>query len=330
VIRLFTFLVGVLVILVTFKLSRVDNLLLILGVFTAQFILLADQSFRSVVDSRDLSQRFSLTDLIGKLLLTASLYIGVWLHLGNNQNLALYILASILIYLGVYFLDQVINHKFTHFTGFKLHILKENLKSLIYLALPGFIFVGSLDQIFLEYFGTDKFTFNGYANASKIFQTAAILPALIVPVIASRLKIKIKTFTSEQIKANSSRYLIYLGSIGFIYCGLIYLFSPLIFKILDPKDLYSRYSLVVMPWFCLALFTQFINFFYYNLNIFIHREKLESVYYYIYSICLLFSIFVCLKLFGYIGGGIAFAFISYLDLIVRLSLLRPILSNENQ
>lgn len=317
VLRVISYFVGVTIILATFKLSRVDDLMMILGVFSAQFVLLSDQSFRSVVDSRDLSQRFSFTDLFGKLLLTSTLYLGVWLNFLGNSGISFFVFASIGVYLLVYVLDQAINLKLTGFVGFKTRVFRENLRPLIYLALPGFIFVNSLDRIFLEYVGVDKYELNGYSNAVKIFEVAGIFSSLIVPVIASRLKTRLKSYTTQEARLNFRRYIGYLAIIGVIYSLSIYLLSPVIFKILDPKALYSSYSLAVMPFFCLALLTGFVNFFYYNLNIFNHLEKRESIYYYSYSVIFALILFIFTKNWGYVGSGLAFVCLTWGDLIFR-------------
>lgn len=321
VLRGFTFFVGIIIIIISYKLSGITNLALVLSIFLAQFILLADQSFRSVVDSRDKSIKFSATDFFSKFLLTIILYLGIR-YFSFNSNLWFFVFIAIVIYFITYVSDYILNKKDIPAGKFDFQILKKNAKSLFYLALPGLIYVNTLDRIFLEMVGTDKFVFNGYSNAIKIYEVAYILPALVVPVLASRLKNKVKELNQKQIQANFRKYLFYLLSLGIFYAGSIYIFSPLVFTILDPQKLYIKYSLQVIGILALAIIPIFISFFIYNWNIFNHREKQESYYYYLYVIILASLFWFFTNYWGFIGSATAVLTINYLDLLIRTTIFR--------
>ncbi|MEM1312720.1 MAG: hypothetical protein AAGF07_04630 [Patescibacteria group bacterium] len=318
VLRLLSYLLGLIAIFMTFSLSSINNLFLLVGVYTMQFILLADQSYRSVLDSRDKSYRFSATDMIGKVLIVATLYLVINFFDYEGFEINIFIYTSILVYLLMYVVDTAINYEYTKFSRFEIKILKNNVSSLWYLTIPGLFIVTGLDRIFLEYFNIDKFALVGYSNALRILDAAIIFPSILTPTLASRLKVTTLNATSFQKNRKMSKYLSALLLIGLLYAGAIGFFAPIIFEIVDPAKLYVNYSLQVIWFFCGYIFLYFFTFFNQQLNYIKHREKgefkLNTITYFTFIALFILTI----PSYGILGAAFTFFFGILVNLIIRI------------
>jgi O-antigen/teichoic acid export membrane protein len=321
VLRILSYFLGVIIIVITLSFSTVNNLFLVVGVFTMQFILLADQSYRSVVDTRDKSYTFSSTDLLGKILLVLILYF-VAGPLGQaSETLNLFIYGSIAVYLSMYIFDAIINYKYANFTTFKLEIIKQHLSSLWYLTLPGLFVVSGLDRVFLEYSNVDKFALIGYANALKITEAVLVVPAIIVPSIASRLKRFADTNNSTEIGKQNKRYILVLGIIALSYSIAINVFSPFVLKFIDPNKLYIEYSLQIIPIFSLYIFLIFFNLFHQQINIFQHKEKTELKLHIFSNLIFLLVCVLFIPIIGIVGAAGAYFLSAFLNFLTRVIFL---------
>jgi O-antigen/teichoic acid export membrane protein len=191
VVRLVSFFAALIIIVITYPLSQTRDLLNIVIIFTAQFILLTDLNYRSVCDAKQTTWQFSITDFAGKLLLISFLYSAIWFNLQFGfSNLIYFGLVSILAYSIALFLDFLWQGKHTPFGRVRWSIVKQNAVPIIYLGVSGLIVATFLntDRLFLKYFGFSPETVNGYSNAYRLLEIATIVPSLITPTLASWIK----------------------------------------------------------------------------------------------------------------------------------------------
>lgn len=320
--RIISYFFGIFVILITFSFFRVNNLFMVLGLYSMQFILLTDQNYRSVVDSRDKSYMFSVTDLIGKILVTLSLYIGIQYFTTDLNILQLFIFSGIATYLLIYLLDSWVNRIYTKFTSFKWDILKDNFNALLYLTLPGLLIMGSLDRIFLDYFGANKFAFNGYSNALKVLEIAVIFPNIIIPTLTSRLKIQSDSLDKEQKADKLNRYILYLFVLGIFYALIVAFLSPYFFKLIDPKNLFSNYSLEVMWIFSIYLATIFLTTFHQYINYLHHKEILELKIHIFHYVLFVGLYVILIPKFGIVGASVTYLISSVINLTSRFYIFK--------
>ncbi len=318
ILRFATYIVGLIVIVVTYRISKVENLFMILGIYSSQFILLADQNFRSVTDANDKSIRFSLTDLTGKVILTFLLYLSVFLNF-KVDILNYFIFVSIGAYLTTYILDFYINRNIVSWSKFDWSVISKNKKALFFLAVSGLISTSSWDIIFLQYNHTNSYLINGYSNALKLFTTAMVLPGIIVPVLSSRYKRK-KDLLKNNDRNLLKRYLIYLLTISSLFSIFLFLSSTLIFKVIDPKNLYSDVSIDAFHIFNLSLCFSFISMFLRYVNVFENNEKFEIYNQLSNAIIFLILFALLIPIYGITGAAISYLIIAIFDIIKRYSI----------
>lgn len=317
--RIFSFLVGLIIILLTYKLSKVNDLNFVLLTFCGQFLLIADLGYRSVCDALNISYKFTLTDLLNKILIVISLFLAPVLNkMFFGTSLIMYFLTiSLTINLLVLFIDFIIHFKYTRITTISFKLIKENIKPIFLLTISAFFFFGSLDKIFLKSFGVDASTIIGYANGYKLFEIGVIIPSLTIPTIASKIKKEFNQNPKDQ-KIILSKWLRRISIFG-ILSGLgFYLFSPLVLMIIDPEFKYYQYSLQVIPFFAVCLITSFIGQLFYTLNIFYSKNTLEFILQAIYATGYLILFYFLIPLFGIYGAASAFLIIHLLDLVIRI------------
>ena len=194
--RILSYFLGILLILLTFKLSQSSNLLGIIGIFSAQFIILADLGFRSVADSVGKSWQFSFSDFLGKLVLVLGLFATSFLKNFGNFDLIstfnLFVICSIVAYFIGFCIDWFWQKKFTPFVFLNFQSLGQiwsrNRGEIIFLGVSGLLTSLFLrtDILILNYFGVNSTDLIGYSNSYRLFEIASVVPSLIVPVLATR------------------------------------------------------------------------------------------------------------------------------------------------
>lgn len=204
IIRLATYGIGFVLIFMLQRLSNVDDLGLILLIFTAQYILLTDLNYQAVCNAVDKAWQYSITDFISK----ATLIIGLLLFaFGWTNNITspfyysasgsinisgaispvwYFAIVSLLANLVAIFADGFWQRKHTKWGRFQWAIVKGTLAPIILLSVGKIIFSSYLTthRLFLDRF-VDSEVLNGYTNASRLLEIATIVPALTMPTIAS-------------------------------------------------------------------------------------------------------------------------------------------------
>lgn len=315
--RWLSYFFGLLIILITFRLSGSSNIFYILGIYSAQFVLVADLSYRSVCDATNQTWKFSATDVLGKLVLLVLLYLGSYLKL-TNEYLIIFIFGSVFAYLISYLVDFFWNLEHTKMGKFSILVLKENLKPMLYLSFTSLFFFGAVDRQLLDYYGVKAAAINGYSNAFKIFDIAFIIPSMIAPVFASRAKKHLDSTADKSDKAKIlKRWLVVSAIAGLATSFSLFIGSRIIFWIIDPKNLYTEYSLQVIPFYCISLFCYFSTFFHYNMNIFYHREKNETFFQILNSLGFLLLYVILIPILGIVGAAVSHASIYMIDFLRR-------------
>ena len=208
--RIFSYFIAIFIILLTFGFSGSVNLFAIIGLFSAQFIILTDINFRSVADSTGKSWQFSLSDFLGKIILVLGLFtiafsqyfLSFFKNLGLNlnfifpniviSNFTWFIILSILAYLTAFCMDYRWQKKLTPiiFPSFRIvsKIWIQNRSEILFLGLSG-IFTSLFlrtDILILKFFQINSSQLIGYSNSYRLFEIASVVPSLVVPVLASR------------------------------------------------------------------------------------------------------------------------------------------------
>jgi O-antigen/teichoic acid export membrane protein len=241
VLRFISYLVGLLIIFLTYKLSQTTDLVAIIGIFTAQFILLADLAFRSIADSNNKSWQFSVTDLLGKLILVALIYFSFNYF---QPNIIKFALISILAYSISLLLDAFWQRQNYSWGKFDLNIIKVELGAIGFLTLADIIngLYSKTDLLFLRYFNFDLFQVASYSNAYKLFEIATIIPGLTMPVLASILRKKLNNH--EITKKDLIKYYGITLGVGVLTTLAVNVFAQIGILLIDPSGKYDSLTLL--------------------------------------------------------------------------------------
>ena len=232
VLRFGSFFLGLGLLALCFPIMNVTSWQAAIALYCAQFILLADTSYRSITDARGRSWQFSLTDFIGKGLL-----LGLVLLLSNVLKLDLvgFSLVSIVAYFIAFVCDILWQKGDTGWGRFDTGILRLELGAIGFLVLTDFVTALYLrtDVPFLNYLRFSDTQIVSYSNAYKLFEIATVIPALMMPVIASQTRQKL----NNQLISKKNLIVAFAQSFGFgvVLLILANLFSPLAVWLLDPS-----------------------------------------------------------------------------------------------
>ena len=343
--RIFTYFLGIVIILFTYPLSQtVNSLNYIIIIFTAQFILVADQNYRSVADTKHNSWQVALTDFLGKISVVAGIYtFTIWLTDYKADALSLFAWVSVVSYAIVFAIDFVWQYKNTKLGRFNFELLKENIPTLTYLSLSAFIVSIYLytDKIFLKLFGYNEFLINSYSNSYKLFEVATIVPSITAPILSSFIKNKIdrnehskvSKYFKEKLNLKSDslstivEWCFYCFTAGLVYFIISIPMAKLGFYLIDPSNKYSL-SNDVFPILAanLALLSPVLLLG--NLIIFFDHEKQEFLNQIIVCIFGLSFYLVLIPIYGIFGAAWATLIAYLVDLIVKIIITFRILKNK--
>jgi O-antigen/teichoic acid export membrane protein len=313
VFRLASYFVGLIIILFTYKLSQTDQIGYIIGIYTSQFILIADLSFRSVTDSLGRSWQFSLTDFIGKFILVVLLYLSVYLGINDklNQSLSLFIYCSAFTYVVSLLLDLTLQREHTPFGLFKIDVLKDHSKAIFLLSLSGFItsLYFTTDKLFLGYYtGSNTLQIGSYSTAYKIFEVASIIPGLTMPVYASNVKKQLDNLADISKKVLGIKILkatLVATFVGLCITVGIWIFSSLGLRIIDLRVLAIGITFLSPVWLLS------------NLIVFLNGEKYEFLSTIIAAITGLTLYVIWIPRYELIGAAWATVFTLVVDFMTK-------------
>jgi O-antigen/teichoic acid export membrane protein len=339
--RLLSYFVGVVLIGLTYQFSSVNNLGLILGIFSLQFILLTDIAFRSICDAKGHTWQFSLTDLANRLLLVFGLIAFDVLRL-NYNGLQYFLLITLVSYLVGIIADAIWQKPYYSFGEFDFDILKKYLQPILYLGISGFTVAMYMQtrKIILNNYGFDQNLVNGFGNAEKIFTLVGIVPGLTMPMIASMVKKRLDAgkmaqfgnWLNTNLKFSKTKSIMvewfsYTFGLSVVLTLGMLVFGPLIIWLVDSQNKYGS-ALQVLPIFSLGMIPFTPVVFFAHLIVFLNGEKYELYTTTILAIIGLILYFLWIPSFGIFGAAWATVTIFFIDLIVKIFFLQRILDEK--
>jgi O-antigen/teichoic acid export membrane protein len=345
--QLSLYILGIILVFLIFNFSNLTNLILFLGLFTAQYILTLDLNFRSVCDSFGKSWQFSLTDLIGKLIILVILTVSE-IFKNSIENINYYLITILSVYILQFILDWIWQKKYVGISYFDFKIIKENIKFFIYIGFSGFfISLYSLtDKLFIDYFGFGDFVLNGYSIAFRILEVFIVIPSLSIPVISSLAK---KELDSVKQNLSSSKHLKLINQntiinknlnlsfseesyviIKWLFVSLaississfgLFLLGPLFIRVIDSSMLYYDYASQSLNILAFALIPVGVVIYSNMLLIFFDREKYNFISILFITIFTLFLYQYIIKDYGHWGAAWSSLISIFTDAVIKLILL---------
>jgi O-antigen/teichoic acid export membrane protein len=342
--RLLSYFVGIALILLTSSFSSSNNLGLIIGIFTVQFILIVDLSFRSVCDAVGSSWQFSLTDFIAKTILCVGLLMAVRLNFVSEINTLQYFLyISGAVYCLALVLDAVLQRSHINWTVPDIQLLKKNFPAITYTTIAAITVALYLttDKIFLKQFGFGDIEINGYTNAYKLYEVAQTVPGLTIPILSSHLKRKMDadSFTKFGTKLQDLfpkfnamlpkkfiliEWSLIVLAIGFASMVGMWLFGGFAISLIDQQAQYAQVSLAVIPVLAMTIVPMTMTFLFGAILTLLHGERQELIAsFWTMVVALVFYVFLISR-FGALGAAYATLFTYVTGAIIKLLFLKKV------
>jgi O-antigen/teichoic acid export membrane protein len=338
IIRFISFFVGLILVLITLPFTAIEDWSLTIILYSIQFLLIVDLHFRSIADAVGKSWWFSLTDFVVKFVIVAIL---IAFELGSYPlSFSIFLIALTIAYTLGLSLDFALFRKYVSFRkNIDFTIFKEVARPLMYVSLTAFIvsFYSGIDVLILGRLNFADEVINGYSNAYKIFTLVLVVPALLIPPLASYVKKnylekkseskvdlvfnKILPFLKEE-----KRKIVGWSGISFLVGTIIsiglFFVGPFIISLVDPTLRYPDAvpSLLIL---CFGLATVFPTSFLANLLIFNDGEKTEFAGIIVITLISLVGYAILIPMYGAIGAALATSLYLTIDLIIKtISVLR--------
>jgi len=340
--RLASYGLGIVLILFSYLLSTSTNLVLIIATFSSQFLILADELFRSICDAKGRTWQYSLTDLLERLGFVLLLILhaqGWWLT--EVSSLWYFIGTSFLTRSLVILVDAWWQREFLAWGWPSLEIFRANFWPIIYLSLSGITVAlfNHTRQLIISFYGASELVLGAFYNANKLFSIALIVPGMTMPMIASlvvkRAKQQQTTWLSQWLsrKLNFSNkpaiigeFLVYSLVFGVILSLGLWLTAPLGVWLIDFNSKYpTGFTVDQLRILGLSLVTYPTVILISHLLVFFDHEKYEFFSTVLMSGLGLAVYFSLAKLFGPYGIAGGVVLVNLIDLIVKLFLLRKVL-----
>jgi O-antigen/teichoic acid export membrane protein len=323
ILRIASYFLAVILICFTYPISQTQNLGLILALFTAQFILVADLNYRSICQAVGRTWQFSLTDFLGKIILVLGLILGNIVLYFGLAPLYYFVAVSILAYSISLIIDAIWQRQFTHFGKFNFKSLKENFGGLFYLALSNLAiaFYLTTDKLFLAYFKFPNEAINSYSNAYKLFEIAQVVPGLVMPAISSLVT---KQILAEKVLPKQRKALFKYAGFGLslgitLWLGVV-IFGSVAVWLIDTQNKYQQ-TIQVLPILAISLIFICPMLVFKDTTIFLGKEKYDLITTALTATLAVSLYLILIPNFGIQGAAYA-TIISYsFDLIIKAFLL---------
>jgi O-antigen/teichoic acid export membrane protein len=310
--RLASYLVGLILIFFTYRLSQTSDLISVIGIFTAQFILLADLAFRSITDSNNKSWQFSVTDLLGKLILVGLMYTSVQFF---RPSIIGFAAISILAYSISLLADAFWQRKNYSWGKFDLNIIKVEIGAIGFLTLADIIngLYSKTDLLFLRFFNFDLFQVASYSNAYKLFEIATIIPGLTMPVLASILRRKLNN--KEITKKTLIKYYGIAIGVGVLTTIAVNIFAQIGIWLIDPNGKYDSLNLLrILSLILIVLFPTLLSSDLLNVSG-LEKKQFWSKFYTAGLALILYIVLI--PMFGGVGAAFATLIFFTFELVVK-------------
>jgi len=324
--RLASYFLGLLFILITYKIAQTNSLFYIIGFYTVQFIMISDFNYKSVCDATNRSWQFSLTDFITKsLLLLLLLFFAYQISTRAKLNyFSIFILFSIACGLLGLLLDNFFQRKIARFGVFDINILKSHFSSILSLSVSSLIvsLYINTDKLILGYFThSNPVAVGSYSNAYKIFEVLTVIPGLTMPVLASMIKRKTDTSDVAFIHKHINRGVLISLLLGIIMAMVILVFGNLALYIIDVHNRYAQeYQILKSLSFAIVFMSPALLVS--NLLIFFNGEKESLIAIIMISAITLFIYFLLISMFSAMGAAFASGISYLLDFLFKYYFLR--------
>ncbi len=330
ILRVVSYFLAVVLICFTYPISQTQDLGLILSLFTAQFILVADLNYRSICQAVGRTWQFSVTDFLGKFILVCGLILGNIVLYFGLAPLYYFIILSIIAYSISLVIDAFWQRKFTHFGKFNFKTLQKNSKGLVYLALANLAIAIYLttDKLFLAYFKFSDNSINSYSNAYKLFEIAQVVPGLVMPAISSLVtkQIVVEKDSKEKQKI-LFRFAGFALGLGVILSIGIALFGWLAIWLIDSQNKYNQ-TAQILPLLGISLVFICPMLIFKDTTIFLGKEKYDLITTALTATLAVILYIILIPNFG-LNGAVIATIISYLfDLIIKAFVLNWLLKKE--
>jgi len=343
IMRVVSFLIGILIIMLTYQFSRSENMAIIIGFFSIQFILVFDGHYRSVCDAEGRSWQFSVTDFVAKLLSVSFLYVGV-LSLNVQPNLWFLMGCLGVSYVVAFVTDVIWQYPDTKlskpdFTEIKLQIVPMLLLTLANITYAAY---NTTDKLFIANLNLPKGDLAGYSNGYKVYESALIIPGVAIPMLASYMKKRydrlllgavanrlVSKYRFSKKVAFFIEWTCVSGSIGLLITIGVLLFGPILLSIIDPNNFYPK-SYTVLPILAVAAFINPIVVTLAQFIIFMKNgEKYELAASVILMIVALVGYWVLIPQFGIIGASLATLIALVFDVFLKIYFLSKVVKNSS-
>ncbi len=333
-----SFFVGLVLIFLTFYFSTSTNLALIIALFTVQFLILADESFRAICDAKGRTWQYSLTDFAERFVFVSALVFFSLTTIGESINpLAYFIIVAIITRTLMILSDAYLQRQFIAWGNLDFGIVLKNTNAIKYLAISGIMVAmfNQTKQIILSWFGASDIELGTFFNANRLFTVAMIVPGMTIPMISSLAKQNILKskfspvgkWLKRTTGANNSLSIIFEFALVIMLFSVlitigIIVFAPLGLFLIDPQ---GRYPLELgIDYLSILAFSMIgypISLFFSHLLIFGHKEKYEFLSTFLVAVWGLSLYFIFIP--NFIGYGAAWATVAIhiFDMFVKLALL---------
>ena len=298
--RFFSYFISIILVLFTFRFSQTDNLNLIILIYSAQFIILADNNYRSVCNTNNRTWQFSASDVFGKLILIIGLFL-VYQFYVEVSPIWFFGYASLASYVFSYLIDFYWQNKYVKWGKPDLSIINENKTAIASLSLSTLAVASYLntDRLILKFFEASAFEVNSYANGYKILDLASIVTGLLVPQIASQL---IKALKGKNNKKPVLKYSFGVVSLSFFVSLAILVIGPYVLSFIDIENKYSL-AWDILPLLALVQIPMMISFFMGHIVVFLNGEKFVLLVTILISILVNSSYFILIPQYGVWGAA---------------------------
>jgi len=340
--RLFSYFLGILFILIFISLTSIRDVNLTILIFSAQFIILTDEAFRGVCDARGETWKYSLTDFLEKFLFT--IFLLLYSHtefLNQIHPIWFFSMFSIFTRSLMLLADYTVQNHNIEWQKPSFKVFKQNQKAITYLTVTSiFIALVRGTQLILDFLGVSDNDLGIYFNANKLYMISLILPGMTVPMLASRVRKnllenklsflgkKLKKYKISDTNSILIEWIVYTFLVGIVAFVLTSIFSPIGIFLIDSQSKFPFWSTVFLTVILLSgLILYFPNLLISNLMTLSHYESYEFLS---TALTAILGILINLSLGYWFGvNGVAFgvSLTAILDICIRSFFFIKILKN---
>ncbi len=341
--RFISYIIGIVLILVFINFTSIKELELTVLIFSSQFIILADEAFRAICDANEETWKYSLTDLLERLVMVVFLLLYSFTNIFSMNPLWFFGFVTLIGRMIMISADFIWQSKYISWAKPSLAILMKNKKALFYLTITS-IFIGLVrgTQIVLDILDTSDIDLGTYYNANKLYMVGLIIPSMTLPMVSSKVRKNllskkigflgnlIKKYTNSITAQILIEWIVYSIFGGLVVFFMATLFSPIGIFLIDPQ---SEYPFIRTLNILIILLSSFIfyfpSFLISNIMTLSHYESYDFATTVIASLIGIIIIFILGYFFGVLGVAFGVLGVAFVDFLFKFLFLVLILRNGN-